>query len=281
METSSLPNFPDDGFTVTAAEPWVLQKMQIVSQYVTSFVGAVSGRVDEIIVVDLYSGSGMYSLGSKRQLFPGLPLTALSLKLPINKFVFCEKDPNQLKALKIRTNKYFKDKNVILLEGKPQELVDKLAMYVPVDKEYYKSAVLCVCDPFSIDMPFATISRLAAQGFNFIIPFNFALNDRINYRHYLKSNYDKLDRFLGIGGAGRLKSNIDNNLQFYKHVVRIYQSNMLALGLNEAISVYKIDSGLFEIPSYYIGLFSKQFSSKEVQENVEASHKIQYNLFNP
>jgi hypothetical protein len=50
---------------------------------------------------------------------------ALFLDPPINRYVFCEADSTQSGVLKIRINKYFLRKNVIQLEGKPHELVEK------------------------------------------------------------------------------------------------------------------------------------------------------------
>ncbi len=277
---SSEPLFHDDGFAITAAEPWVKTKINIIQQYLTAFTGSLAGRVDDIVFVDLYAGNGLYSLGANRELFAGSALMALGLDLPITKFVFCEKDPEQFKILKIRTNRDFRNKNIVLLEGKPSELTDRFRMYIPQNKGDYKTAVLCVCDPFSLDISFETLGKLGDLGFSLIIPFTFALNDRINYKHYLKEDKEKVKRFLGgHTDMERLEQGLESNVHFYKRLVRIYENNMLALGLNASNSVHKLDSGLMEMPVYYIGFFSKQFSTKAIQSDVEASKNVQFELF--
>jgi hypothetical protein len=54
---------------------------------------------------------------------------------------------------------------------------------------------------------------------------------------------------------------------------------MLALGLNASTSVHKIDSGLMEVPMYYAGLFSKQFATKAILQDVESARNVQFDLF--
>jgi three-Cys-motif partner protein len=278
--TSSQQIFPDDGFSVTAAEPWIKAKTSIIQQYVSSFAGTLAGKVDDIVFIDLFAGNGMFSLGARSQLFAAPPLMALSLEVPITKFIFCEREEEQLRILKIRVNKHFKGKNVLLLNGKPKDVISKFTHYVPRSKGAYKVAVFCLCDSFSFDLPFDTIMQLADQGFNFLIPFTFALNDRLNYKFYLKENREKLKTFLaGEEDVKRLEKGLDSNYQFYKRLVQIYQSNMLALGYNLSVSTHKADSGLMELPAYQIGFFSKQISTKTIQQDVEATRHQQFELF--
>ncbi len=280
MMNQQLPKFEDDGFGITAAEPWFKQKVHIIQEYLTAFVTNLAGRVDEIIFVDLFSGGGLYSLGAWREIFAGTPLMALAQDLPIQRFVFCERDTEQFKALKIRVNKYYRAKNVILMDGKPEELIDKLKLYIPVSKGNFRAAVFCVCDPFSLDIPFDTVEKLSNLGFNFLMPFTFALNQRLNYRYYLKEDKEKLRRYLGGNkDMERLAKGIESNAQFYKRLIQIYENNLLASGLNASTSVHKLDSGLMEMPVYYMGLFSRQYSTKAIQQDVEATHKIQIELF--
>jgi three-Cys-motif partner protein len=280
VQASSLLNFSDDGFSVTAAEPWIKEKISIIQQYLHSFAGTLAGRVDEVVFIDFFAGNGIYSLGTRKELFPASSLMSLSLDLPITKYIFCEANIEQLQTLKVRVNKYYRKKNVLLLDGKPETLIPKLHHYVPRSKGTFKVAVFCLCDSFSFDLHFDTISQLAGQGYNFLIPFSFALNDRLNYKFYLKENRDKLKKFLnGSEDLGRLENEVENNYQFYKRLVQIYQGNMLALGYNLSISTHRADSGLMELPAYQIGFFSKHVSSKAIQQDVEATRHTQFELF--
>jgi hypothetical protein len=148
-------------------------------------------------------------------------------------------------------NKYFRDRNVLLLSGRPEDWPQKFDLYVPKRKRGYRVAVFCVIDPFSIDIPFETIAQLADRGFDFLVPFTFVLNDRLNDRYYLREAGDK----------------------------QVYEGNLLALGYNTSLSTHRLDSGLMELTAYQIGFFSKQFSTKAIQQNVEATRHVQFDLF--
>ena len=78
----------------------------------------------------------------------------------------------------------------------------------------------------------------------------------------------------------RLENGVENNMQFYKRLIQIYENNILASGLNASTSVHKLDSGLMEMPVYYMGLFSKEYSTKAIQHDVEATRNTQFELFN-
>lgn len=271
--------FPDDGLPTVAAESWVRQKIQTVRQYLTSFSGQLAGKVDDVIFVDLYAGNGLYSFGSRKELFPAAALMSLSLDVPISRFVFCDSDADRLGTLKIRVNKYYRSKNVILLDGKPEDIVSRFDLYVPPSKGTYRSAVLCLCDPFSLEMPFDCIRQLADKGFSFLIPFTFALNDRVNYEYYLVESRERLKKFLGTDNLERIEKDVDTNTTFYKRMVMIYQNNLLAMGFNGSTSVHKLDSGLMELPAYYMGFYSKNVATKDIQDEVESAHHVQFDLF--
>lgn len=272
--------FSDDDLPVTAAEPWVRNKVNIIRQYLTAFVGNQISRVDDVIFVDLFAGNGLYSIGAKKEVFPSAALMALSLDLPIAKFVLCEPDAERARVLKIRINKYFRNKNVVLLEGKPDEILDRLSLYVPESKGEYRSSTFCLCDPFSLDIPFDVISKLAAREYSFLLPFTFALNDQLNYSFYTSDNRERLKKFIGgQSNLERLEHKLENNTQFYKRLIRAYENNILSLGHNVSTSVHKLDSGLMEMPMYYMGLFSRHVSTKSVLQDVEAARHIQFDLF--
>lgn len=271
--------FPDDGLPSTAAESWVRHKINVISQYLASFSGQLAGKVDDIVFVDLYAGNGLYSMGARKELFPAAALKSLSLDAPISKFVFCEKDSDRLSTLKIRVNKYFRNRHVILLDGKPEDLISRFDLYVPPTKGNYRSAVICLCDPFSLEMPFDSIRNLADKGFSFLIPFTFALNDRLNYEFYLVENRERIRKFLGTDNLERVEKDVDTNMTFYKRLVQVFQNNMLSMGFNGSTSVHKLDSGLMELPVYYMGFYSKNVSTRDVQDDVEATHHVQFDLF--
>lgn len=276
---SATTRFADDGFVTTAAEPWFKVKVELIQQYFESFVENTHARVQDIVFVDLFAGSGLYSAGAQRDLFAASSLRALETEMPVTRWVLCEENPDNARALKVRVNKYFRGRNVVILEGKSEELIEKLSLYVPVSKGPYKVAVFCVVDPFSFDIPFAVLEKLAAQGFSFVIPFTFGLSERIDYRFYIRHQRDKLVRYLGSASNFDKLATASNNHEFYKRLVKLYQNNMLMLGLNGSLAVYRAESSLMDMPNYYIGIFSRNFSMKAVRRDVQDREHLQFELF--
>ena len=274
-----LKAMPDDGFAVTTGEPWVKSKIQLIQQYLSAFVNALANHVDEIIFLDLYSRNGLFCLGAKREIFPGIPLMALQQELPIAKYVFCEADEEQARVLKIRTNKYFKNKNIVLLNGKPETLIDKIKMYIPEPRKNHKVATLCVADAFGLEPGFDTIRQLSEHDFTFLVPFTFHLGKKIDYRFYLAKEKDKVKGFLGVDPSGP-EWKVGSNSIFYKQMIQHWETRARDLGMNTAVSNHKMDSGLMEMPTYSIGLFAKKYSAKAIQLDALAGSHIQFALFN-
>ena len=274
---SKLPVFSKDDFTVTAVEPWFKVKLQVIQDYLQAFLAETAGRVNEIVLVDLFAGSGFYSVGHQRELIPMPALLALKQDPPFTKVILCEQDAEAAKALKVRTNKFFRGRNVVIFEDRPQDVVEKLRLYIPPSKKDYKVAVLCLIDPFSIQYEFSVLEKLASFGYSFLIPYTFQLNTRSDFRFYQKEKRDEVKYFVGANEGSVMSAN--NNTEFYKKLVRSHQNNMLTLGLSVSLSAHKLESKQMDMPFFYVGLFSKQVSAKVIARDVKESAQPQFELF--
>src|SRR5690606_3332610 len=128
----------------------------------------VSGRVDEIVVVDLFSRNGFCSSGHQREIFPESAFSLIAAKFPVSTWVLCEEDAENAKALKIRVNRHFRQENILIFEQHPAELIDKFRYYVPQSKGKYKVATLCIVDPFNFKIELSVLEKLAGLGFSFL-----------------------------------------------------------------------------------------------------------------
>ncbi|NJM24256.1 MAG: hypothetical protein HC859_00660 [Bacteroidia bacterium] len=278
-ETTNTVYFENDAFPITAVEPWFKVKVQVVTHYIRSFIAQAAAVADELVLVDLFAASGLYSVGYQRQIFASAMLGLMREPLPVSRWVFCEAQPELAAALKVRINRYFRDKNVLLFEQKPEELIDRLRFYIPKNKAGHKVAVLALADPFSLEPPYETLEKLATLGFSFLIPYTLPLNSRMGYEQYLHEQQPRLKRFIGNNyGLERLKES-SSQWHFYKRLVNVHQNNMLVLGLNPALSVHKLDSEWMDVPQYYIGFYGRQIAAKSVLRDVNASAAPQISLF--
>ena len=282
MLNSTAPSphfFQKDDFVVTAAEPWFKVKVQVIHHYFESFVGTVSGRVDDLVVVDLFSRNGYCSSGHQREIFPESILSLLAARLPVSKWILCEEDAENARALKVRVNRHFRQENILIFEQHPSTLLDKFRYYVPQSKGKYKVATLCIVDPFNFKIELSVLDKLAGLGFSFLIPYTFTLNGKINYQHYLSEKEDRIKKYLGNSFEADKLKEVTSNEQFYKRIVKYHQNRMLTIGLASSLSAHKLDSSLMNLPLFYVGMYSKNFSTKIIQQDVKQSEITQMGLF--
>jgi three-Cys-motif partner protein len=268
--------FTADGLTVTASEAWFKVKVQVINKYLEAFTAQVAGRADEIIFVDLFAGSGLYAHGHQKEIFPGAGFASLNSGLPISRWILCERNSEQLEALRFRVQKYFSHLNVAIIDESATGLMDRLQDVVPA-KTAHKVAVFCLIDPFSLDVPFSWIERLSSLGWNFLIPFTFPLNNHSDHRFYLEENQERVLRFVGHSADGL--ADAGNNWQFYQMLVRTYENNLLVTGMNTALSVHKLESHWLEVPAYYVGFFTRKISARAIQQEVQSLTHPQFTLF--
>lgn len=272
-----LQGFSKDDFIVTAVEPWFKVKVQVIQDYFQAFLAETTGRVDETILVDFFAGCGFYALGHQKYIVPMPSLLGLKQDPPFSKIILREAEPDSAKALRIRVNKYYRGRNVVIFEEGIEDMIDKLRLYIPPSKKSYKVATLCLIDPFSINFQFSAIEKLADMGYSFLVPYTLMLNERTNYRYYQKEKREELRCFIGPNESSVMAAN--NNTEFYKKLVRAHQNNMLALGLSVSLSAHKLESKYMDMPMFYVGLFSKQVSARTVARDVKESMQQQFELF--
>lgn len=275
---ASLPNFQADGLTITATESWFKVKVQLIRSYLQAFIINTSSKADEIIFVDLFAGSGLYSVGHQKDVFSGSSLASILTEPPFHKWIFCESNAEQAAALDKRIKKYFPEKNTCVFNIPESELIQILNSAVPSAKAGKKVAVLCLVDPFSLNISLNTVDKLASAGYSLLIPFTFPLNSRLDCVYYSQEQGELLKKFIGGHHHERL-SNIDSNHHFYRKLVQLYQTNLMVHGLNSALSSHKLESNMMALPAYTIGLFSKQFSAQAIQRDVNVSEFLQFDLF--
>jgi three-Cys-motif partner protein len=97
---STLPQ--EDGLIAPEAGAWTEDKHRLVSLYATLFSSAMKYKWDERVYIELYAGAGYAKNRKTSKLIFGSPLNALRVKHLFDRYVFCEGDPEKLRALKAR-----------------------------------------------------------------------------------------------------------------------------------------------------------------------------------
>ena len=187
--------FLADGLGVTATEPWIKVKVEVIQSYLRAFIMNASARADEIIFVDLFSGNGLYSVGYQKEVFPGPSLAALSSDLPITHWILCERDPESLKLLHRRVEQFFYHKNVLIFDLQLSQLTDKFRRLItPSKRGKYRSQcfVLLIRSILMSRWQLSILWLHSASVFSCLLPL--CSTERFDHRHYLREHPERLLR---------------------------------------------------------------------------------------
>jgi hypothetical protein len=100
--TYELPTFLDDGLITQEIGAWGQEKYRLLNLYAQLFSASMKNKWDCLVYIDLFAGSGSSKIKGTNKIVAGSPLVALGIDPTFDRYVFCEKDPEKLRALKAR-----------------------------------------------------------------------------------------------------------------------------------------------------------------------------------
>ena len=151
----------DDGFAIEFTTSWTFTRNQLIRHYLHLFTGTMQRKFDYLVYLDLYAGSGLKRL-ENGEITSGSPVIALSEPRRFSKYIFCEINKNYSDALKVRVKKYCRHENILVFNGDPNHLIERLSYYMPVSTKKNKVATICLIDPFSIDIESSLLMKWPA-----------------------------------------------------------------------------------------------------------------------
>jgi three-Cys-motif partner protein len=94
----------DDGLVCNDVGLWTEAKHRLVAYYAALFSASMKDRWQQRVYIELYAGAGYSRIRDTERVIAGSPIQALTLKVPFDKYIFCEKDGDKLEALKAGSN---------------------------------------------------------------------------------------------------------------------------------------------------------------------------------
>ncbi len=190
--------FPD-GLPTYMCGAWTIEKLFFVCQYLAQTTQAMVGnpRFTAINYVDLFCGNGVCEVddrsGSTRR-YPGSALLASLCSKPFTNLFLVDSDKRNIDAVTTRLAQVKAPMNIRTWVGDANVLVDEVATAIPA-----RSLTIAFIDPYSLDMRFESVRRLAQQRpVDLLILFADAMDIVRNVEaYYLPRKSDKLDTFLG------------------------------------------------------------------------------------
>jgi len=144
----------DDELTCPEVGGWTEIKHSFVSLYAKLFSSGMKAKWGRRVYVELYAGAGYSRIRGTSRVIAGSPLRALTLQDPFDEYVFCEEDPENLKALKARVKRHAPGASVAYVEGDCNAKVKEILAKIPVGSKTDTVLTLCFVDPYDIGMEF-------------------------------------------------------------------------------------------------------------------------------
>lgn len=256
-----LPDFEDDGLPAPEVGRWALEKYRRVWYYDQLFSTGMKNRWDQRLYIDLYAGSGLATIRDTGQLVPSSPLLALLVEDRFTKYIFCERDPDLIRALETRARRLAPDADMEFVQGDVNEEVDEIVAKVPAFGAGNTLLGFCFVDPFSVDLDFETIRRLGEPlNMDFLILLALGMDANRNVALYLDEHHDRIERFLGDPDwRERWQRAEARGWSFIYFLAVRYIEAMNSIGYGETTPdlMYQVRSDTRSLGLYWLAFFSK------------------------
>lgn len=236
-----------DSFEILCAGKWVLEKHYYLSRYLDVFTKAMANRwKGGLYYIDLFSGPGKCINRNTGEELDGSPLIALKYKF--DKYIFVEKNKNNLNVLIKRCETHGINKNIEYINKDCNSAISDIKSSIP------KNALsIAFIDPFGLDFNFENYKLLTSdRRIDLIV--NFPLGMAI--KRNLKSQ--KLDTFLG--GDEWRKKNLTSHDNLSGNVTNYFKNNLEKLGYvlpREYFIGDVVVKSSQKVPLYYLVFTSK------------------------
>jgi len=267
------PNAQDDGlYYEDGVGPWVEDKHRLVSLYETLFSTGMKRKWEMRVYIDLYSGPGMVRVRGTGKFLWGLPLLALQVKDPFDKYIFCESKGIALDALKSRVGKLFPKANVCYVSGDCNDMTEEICRNIPAPSRDCKVLSFCFVDPYDLSVKFSTIRKIADRFVDFLTLLALGMDANRNAQHYLDTANHKIDDFLGLPDWRErwTEQVLKGWVSFPRFLAQTYAEQMVSLKYLPVPfhQMKAIRSDVKNLPLYHLALFSRHRLAYEYWDDV-------------
>jgi hypothetical protein len=120
---------PDDGLVTLEVGPWAEEKHRLLAHDATLFARAMKGKWDDLVYIDLFAGPGRCRVRGSERIYRSSPTIVLSLPDAFNSYVFCDADPRNADALRLRATEEASDRTFTVLSGDANAMVTDVSEY--------------------------------------------------------------------------------------------------------------------------------------------------------
>jgi three-Cys-motif partner protein len=252
-------NVEADGLVYNDVGTWTEAKHRLVAYYAALFSAAMKDQWQKRVYIELYAGAGYSRIRDTDRVIPGSPIQALSLKVPFDKYVFCEQDASKREALQIRVKRHAPSAEVTFIPGDCDASVDQILAAIPQYSKANKVLSLCFVDPNDIGIKFVTLQALARNYVDFVVLLALYMDALRAEQHYIK-NPLKINQLLGAPSwRERWTKAKQTGAEFPRFLAQEFASSMAKMKYIPPpfYSMRKIFYYEKNYPLYAVGLFSR------------------------
>jgi three-Cys-motif partner protein len=193
------PTLVDDGLVTEEIGDWGQEKYRLLSLYAQMFAASMKNKWNCRVYIDLFSGSGRSRIKGTNRIVAGSPLVTLGVDPTFDKYIFCEKDPDKLSALKTRVSRDYRNASVDFQPGDANVKIAEILQKIPNYAKDFKVLSFCFVDPYNLkDLAFDTIDRLSKLFVDFLVLIATDMDAARNVSKYELPQSDVVERFLGV-----------------------------------------------------------------------------------
>jgi three-Cys-motif partner protein len=260
MGRSDALQVEEDGLPCPEVGAWTEVKHNFSSLYAKLFSSGMKDKWRKRIYVELYAGAGYSRIRGTSRVIAGSPLRALTLEHPFDEYVFCEENPENVRALKARVKRHAPGASVAYIEGDCNQNVNEILARIPVGSRTETVLSLCFVDPFDIGIEFETLRMLSVRFVDFLVLLAVFMDANRNYDRYVKTDDVRVEKFLGSQSwRDRWCIAQQNGTLFPQFLAAEYASSMESLRYLKTPlhTMHKMRSDEKNLPLYYLALFSR------------------------
>lgn len=259
MPDDSTVTVEADGLPCNDVGTWTEAKHRLVAYYAALFSDAMKDKWEKRIYIELYAGAGYSRIRDTERVIAGSPIRALTLKVPFDKYIFCEQDSQKLEALRVRVRHHARSADVVFIPEDCDANVDKIFAAIPQHSKSHKVLSLCFVDPNDIGIRFSTLQTLGRKYVDFIVLLALYMDALRAERHYIK-NPTKIDQLLGTPSwLERWTAAKQKGAEFPRFLAEEFAASMATMKYIPPpfYSMRKIFLYEKNLPLYALGLFSR------------------------
>ena len=261
----------DDNLPCSEVGPWAEMKHNLVSYYARQFSSGMKKKWDKRLYIELYAGAGYARIRDTSRMIMGSPLRALLLPDPFDRYIFCEEDPDSIRALELRAKTIAPGADVVCIPGDCNERVSEILRAIPVGSKESKVLSLCFVDPCDIGIKFRTIRSLSNRYIDFLVLLALYMDANRAHHHYVKPKSTKVAELLDSPTWRNqwIKAQSDG-VPFPRFLAEAFSQSMETLGYIGQ-PIYKMKEIIFaekNWPLYRLALFSRSPFAYELWDDV-------------